>query len=51
MTDGKILPAKSKDAEHELVEDVSEALNARLGKLKKARVQLADNTAKGRKGG
>lgn len=51
MADDNTPPVESRDAERELVKDVPQALKERLGELKKARVQLADNTAKGRKGG
>ncbi|MDQ0249200.1 hypothetical protein J2W22_001247 [Sphingomonas kyeonggiensis] len=51
MAEDKTPPAEPADAERESVKDVSEALRERLGEPKKVRVQLADNTAKGRKSG
>lgn len=51
MADEKIPLAESSRVEREPVKDISEALRERLGEPKKVRVQLADNTAKGRKSG
>lgn len=51
MTDDKTQPDKSGDAERELADDHFGRLRKLRGEPVKAPAELADNTAKGRKGG